>query len=109
MRIANHAWIYSGTSGSKIPMNCFEVESDAWSFLYDISVGNQSEVELGRQWARGKMLADACLRTQNKTGSLLSSAFVARDMIQIVDALQEDGLLRYWGKQSVRGQAWATV
>ncbi|KAI4861219.1 alpha/beta-hydrolase [Hypoxylon rubiginosum] len=86
-----------GTSGSKIPMNCFEVESDAWSFLYDISVGNQSEVELGRQWARGKMLADACLRTQNKTGSLLSSAFVARDMIQIVDALQEDGLLRYWG------------
>ncbi|KAI6081329.1 alpha/beta-hydrolase [Hypoxylon rubiginosum] len=86
-----------GTSGSKIPLQCFQSEADAWSFLNDIKVGNQSEVELGKQWARGKMLADTCLRTQNKTGSLITSAFVARDMMQIVDALQEDGLLRYWG------------
>ncbi|KAI1768487.1 alpha/beta-hydrolase [Hypoxylon sp. FL1150] len=86
-----------GTAGSKIPFQCFDVESDAWSFLYDLKVGNQSEVELGKQWARGEMYADACLKTQNKTGSVITTAFVARDMMQIVDALQEDGLLRYWG------------
>lgn len=27
----------------------------------------------------------------------MGTAFVARDMMQIVDALKEDGLLRYWG------------
>jgi hypothetical protein len=30
-------------------------------------------------------------------GSLLGTAFVARDLIQVVDGLEEDGMLRYWG------------
>lgn len=105
MCIANLNSVGSGTSGSKIPLQCFQSEADAWSFLNDIKVGNQSEVELGKQWARGKMLADTCLRTQNKTGSLITSAFVARDMMQIVDALQEDGLLRYWGELNTNNPA----
>ena len=33
----------------------------------------------------------------NNTGSLIGTGFVARDMMQIVEALNEDGLLRYWG------------
>lgn len=28
----------------------------------------------------------------------MTTAFTARDMLQIVDALGEDGLLRYWGE-----------
>ncbi|KAI1653441.1 alpha/beta-hydrolase [Daldinia decipiens] len=86
-----------GTRGSKIPIQCFDNEYDAWSFYLDVIPANSSDVELGKQWARASMLVDACLKTHNKTGSLVSSAFVARDMMQIVDALGEDGMLRYWG------------
>jgi hypothetical protein len=45
-------------------------------------------------------VADDCYEAQNKTGSLIGRAFVARDMMQIVDALDEDGLLRYWGEET---------
>jgi hypothetical protein len=43
-------------------------------------------------------MADTCAAAQNETGTLLGTAFVARDMMRIVDALGEDGLLRFWGK-----------
>ncbi|KAI1377912.1 alpha/beta-hydrolase [Hypoxylon crocopeplum] len=86
-----------GTAGSNIPIHCYENDYDAWSLLFAQRASNSSDVELGRQWAYGATVADTCLKTQNKTGSLISSAFVARDMMQIVDALGEDGLLRYWG------------
>ncbi|KAI1801215.1 alpha/beta-hydrolase [Daldinia bambusicola] len=86
-----------GTHGSKIPFQCFENELDAWSYYLNQIPANSSDVELGKQWAHASFLANTCLRTQNKTGSLVSSAFVARDMMQIVDALGEDGMLRYWG------------
>ncbi|KAI8964159.1 alpha/beta-hydrolase [Daldinia sp. FL1419] len=86
-----------GTHGSRIPFQCFENEYDAWSFYMDQLPANSSDTTLGRQYARAALLASTCERTQNKTGNLLSSAFVARDMMQIVDALGEDGMLRYWG------------
>ena len=34
----------------------------------------------------------------NETGNLYGTSFIARDMMQIVDALSEDGLLHYWGR-----------
>lgn len=44
-------------------------------------------------------MADTCYGAQNKTGSLIGTAFVARDMMRIVDALGDgDGMLRYWGE-----------
>jgi hypothetical protein len=33
---------------------------------------------------------------------MLGTAFQARDLMQLVDALQEDGMLRYWGTQLQR-------
>jgi hypothetical protein len=48
-------------------------------------------------WEDSKYVAERCYEVQNKTGSLLSTAFVVRDMIRIIDALGEDGMLRYWG------------
>ncbi|KAI1453717.1 alpha/beta-hydrolase [Annulohypoxylon moriforme] len=86
-----------GSSGSRIPMTCLDNEFDAWSMFFDQKPSNSSDVELGSQWARGQIVAETCLEKQNKTGSLISSAFTARDMMQVVDALGEDGLLRYWG------------
>lgn len=58
--------------------------------------GNQAA--LGRLWARGAVNAKICYENGNKTGGLLGTAFVARDLMSVVDALDEDGMLRYWGK-----------
>ncbi|KAI1139197.1 alpha/beta-hydrolase [Hypoxylon sp. FL0543] len=86
-----------GTSGSRIPIACVDNQFDAWSYLLDSTPTNRSEVDLGDKWARGAMIGEACLQTQSKIGSLISSAFTARDMMSVVDALGEDGMLRYWG------------
>lgn len=42
-------------------------------------------------------LAEDCFRNQKDTGRFMTTAFVARDMLSIVDALEEDGMLRFWG------------
>jgi hypothetical protein len=60
-------------------------------------LSNSSDVALGRLWARGAIDAHLCLENANETGALISTAFVARDLISIVDGLEEDGMLRYWG------------
>lgn len=57
-----------------------------------------SDAATGRLWAESSIIADACYSKLNETGSLVGMSFVARDMMQIVDALDEDGMLRYWGK-----------
>ena len=54
---------------------------------------------LGRFWARGTILAEQCGRRpqQNKTGALIGTAFTARDVVSVAEALGEDGLVRFWG------------
>lgn len=42
-------------------------------------------------------MAENCYQDAGDIGDIIGTAFVARDMMQIVDALNEDGLLRYWG------------
>ncbi|KAH6880366.1 TAP-like protein-domain-containing protein [Thelonectria olida] len=46
-----------------------------------------------------------------KTGRFISTPFVARDMLRVVDALKEDGLLRYWGLSygATLGQTFAAI
>jgi len=46
----------------------------------------------------GGSIANRCYDKKKDIGEFLGSSSVARDMIRIVDALGEDGLLRYWGK-----------
>jgi pimeloyl-ACP methyl ester carboxylesterase len=48
-------------------------------------------------WASAELFADTCYKKMNATGELIGTAFVVRDMVEIIDALGEDGLLRYWG------------
>ncbi|KAI1385783.1 alpha/beta-hydrolase [Hypoxylon trugodes] len=86
-----------GTSGSKIPIQCYENQFDAWNFLITYGPSNTSDTELAKQWAQAANVADVCSKSMAKYGSVVTSAFVARDMMRIVDALGEDGLLRYWG------------
>lgn len=53
---------------------------------------------LGTIWAQSKLYVDECYDNQTpEMMGLIGTAFVVRDMMKIVDALKEDGLLRYWG------------
>jgi hypothetical protein len=52
-------------------------------------------------WATQKSFAESCYENAKDVGELMSSAFVARDMMRIVDALGEDGMLRYFGKFAI--------
>lgn len=55
---------------------------------------------LEEKWALYESAANDCLAYEAETGRLMSTVFMARDMYQIVEALGEDGLLRYWGKDN---------
>jgi pimeloyl-ACP methyl ester carboxylesterase len=58
---------------------------------------NLTEVFLNGGWELAGELADYCAQQANETGTLIGTAFTARDMMEIVDALGEDGFLRYYG------------
>ncbi|KAI9167796.1 Tripeptidyl aminopeptidase [Paramyrothecium foliicola] len=83
-------------TGNTIPFQCY----DEFSLLMSTenqTPTNSSDVALGSSWVGGQLESRACLETQKNTGCLLGTAFVARDLIQVVDGLEEDGMLRYWG------------
>lgn len=67
----------------------------------DNIVGTASDTAPGEIWAYSKIFSDNCAALQNKTGNFLGTAFVARDMMQVVDALDEDGMIRYLGMLSL--------
>lgn len=51
-------------------------------------------------WKDSTYVAEQCYEDNDVNGSFLSTAFVARDTLQVVNALNEDGLLRFWGMYS---------
>lgn len=65
--------------------------------MYATSTLNESNVSESVAWATQKWLADSCAENADDVGELVGTAFTARDAMQIVDALGEDGLLRYYG------------
>ncbi|KAL9609847.1 MAG: hypothetical protein Q9167_005414 [Letrouitia subvulpina] len=52
---------------------------------------------MGAIKAARAVLAKSCQDNAEDIGSMLGTGYVARDMMQIVDTLGEDGLLNYWG------------
>ncbi|KAI6382967.1 hypothetical protein MCOR25_000474 [Pyricularia grisea] len=90
-------------TGKTLPVICFD-EQDPQDALKRLAIeerlshtGNSSDVAQGRIWATSLQISEACAKKNADNGRFLGTAFVARDIIQIVDALEEDGLLRYWG------------
>lgn len=58
---------------------------------------NASNVALGQAWVATTTYALSCAENARDVGELIGTAYTARDMMQIVDALGEDGMLRYYG------------
>ncbi|CAG9979506.1 unnamed protein product [Clonostachys byssicola] len=83
-------------TGKTLPFECF-ADNLSRAVGMPAQVGNATDVVVGETWAKSTLYGSTCAAVQNMTGNLIGTAFVARDMMQIVDALKEDGLLRYWG------------
>ena len=91
----------SGTAQT-FTASCFSSQQDRDSTYYnDTEIITESEdtAVIGQYWGTTKVLANACYDYPGfrEKGSMIGTAFTARDLMQIVDAVEEDGLLRYWG------------
>lgn len=80
-------------------LSCFEHDEDREALRYKFPTldYNSTDTSGGDLWANTGAFADACKEKAGDEGELVGTAFVARDMMRIVDALDEDGKLRYWG------------
>ncbi|KAK5172241.1 uncharacterized protein LTR77_003879 [Saxophila tyrrhenica] len=99
------SWDPRGT-GNTIPFQCdvsavagITVPSRKRDELGNLVSTNTTEVFLEGAWQSAGQVADACYaqNREDETATLIGTAFVARDIMEIVDALDEDGLLRYYG------------
>lgn len=93
------AWDPRGTADT-LTFSCFPDVEARGALTGQFTMGNASDVERGRNWALGKLYADNCAEypEAQERGPLINTAFTARDAMQIVDQVEEDGLLRYWGE-----------
>ena len=96
------AWDYRGT-GTTLPFSCFATEEERINFYTESSYGavswKASDTALGDTWASQRWMAEACAANANASaiGELIGTAFTARDMMQLLDAVEEGGLLKFWG------------
>ncbi|KAI4703753.1 hypothetical protein J4E89_009722 [Alternaria sp. Ai002NY15] len=88
-------------TGTTMPVDCYNDDMERMvATLRTPTRTNSSDVALGAVWSYTKQYAARCFQNEAVNGSLMSTAFVARDFMKVVDALTvegEDGLLRYWG------------
>jgi pimeloyl-ACP methyl ester carboxylesterase len=92
------SWDPRGTRNT-IPFYCWEPDSVlASQFMgYGNTWWNTSDISPAQLWSETSVVADLCYGKHNATGSFMGMAAVSHDMMAIVDALDEDGMLRYWG------------
>lgn len=82
-------------------MSCYNATERATANLIYPLFSNSSDTAVGLQWANGENLADLCYERLKDIGSYVGTAFVARDLINVAEALGEDGMLRYYGRLSL--------
>ncbi|PSK60451.1 hypothetical protein B9Z65_601 [Elsinoe australis] len=87
-------WDPRGT-GKTIPFLCDIPPANATEFVPEAQQ-NLTNTLLADGWTTAEAYAEVCYDAQRDTGSFLSTAFVARDMIEISDALCEPDV-KYFG------------
>jgi len=110
------SWDPRGT-GNTIPFICPEAAGQTAAGhkskrdTHELVSTNLTEYFLSGGWESAGTTAEACHARNNKTGSLIGTVSTARDMLGIVDALGEDGLLRFYGLSygTVLGHYFATL
>ncbi|KAL2061477.1 hypothetical protein VTL71DRAFT_6854 [Oculimacula yallundae] len=87
-----------GTANT-LTFQCFANATEKASLVSATGTGlmNSSDIAKGATWISNKIFARKCAQNAGENGTFIGTAFTARDMMQVVDALDEDGLLRYWG------------
>ncbi|KPI44279.1 putative hydrolase [Cyphellophora attinorum] len=94
------SWDPRGT-GNTLPFNCNHTQFASTLSKRDEAAHlintNVTEYFLSEGWEASVAYADACFEQMQETGRLIGTAYTARDMLAIVDALSEGGQLRYWG------------
>ncbi|RYC57639.1 hypothetical protein CHU98_g8571 [Xylaria longipes] len=90
---------YPRATAETLTFSCFTDTTDRAQLNSLATFGNASDVARGQLWAGGKIYADACAEfpEAQERAPPIGTSFTARDAMQIVDAVEEDGLLRYWG------------
>ncbi|KAH7413609.1 Alpha/Beta hydrolase protein [Phaeosphaeria sp. MPI-PUGE-AT-0046c] len=105
-------------TGRTIPFACDPVNETTSSLVrraqnFTIPQNDMYDVLTTKAWDSAALYVEACAETKgNKDiASVISTPFVVRDMVNIVDALGEDGLLRFWGRSysTVVGQTFAAM
>nr|POF26071.1 tripeptidyl aminopeptidase [Quercus suber] len=87
---------FAAGTGVTIPVSCYADFTDRQPI--DTYGLNSSDASISAAWKHAQVLTSACKTALVDTGELLGTAYVARDMERIVDALGEDGLLRLYGR-----------
>lgn len=53
---------------------------------------------MGKLWAATGIISDTCAATLKGNGTLVGTAFTARDVVALSEALGQKDKIRYWGK-----------
>jgi hypothetical protein len=93
---------FRGT-GTTIPALCFTnqtARSEALASVPELVSGSGFESSAEAAWQANSKIAAVCAESPAliDAGTLIGTSYTARDMLKIVEALGEDGLLRYYGE-----------
>ncbi|KAK2764477.1 hypothetical protein FQN54_009172 [Arachnomyces sp. PD_36] len=104
-----------GTANT-LTASCFNTELERQLIVgqpMSVVPSREDELALGRLWGQTQIAEDSCFNFPGfqEQGSLIGTSFAARDLLELVDALEEDGLLRYYGTSygTVLGSVFAAM
>lgn len=93
--------MFRGTEKT-ITFSCFDTpaEREIAGLKFPYLPVDAHETALAETYAGAQATSNICREKYkgNHNPEFIGTAFVARDLMSVVDALDEDGLLRFWGE-----------
>ncbi|KAL1836388.1 hypothetical protein VTJ49DRAFT_5226 [Mycothermus thermophilus] len=90
-------------TGNTLRFTCYgDAPDDPERYIKAMLLGgtaNSSDASPGLIWAAGRVVAHDCKKRMGEKGELIGTAFVARDIASVAEALggEDAGRVRYWG------------